>query len=329
MKRRAFIAGLGGAAAWSVNSSAQQTDRVRRVAILIGTLETDPTIRSWIQAFENEMSVLGWVDGRNLQFERRSAGGDAGRAQQFARETVQLKPDVIFTTSTPTATALMRETQSIPIVFTNISDPLGSGLVPSLAHPGSNATGFTNFEFGIGGKWLEIMKELLPIVKRSALLFNPATASYFSGYVRSIETAARSFSIEPIVTPINTIVDLENVIGAQASEPGGSVIVLPDIFTVVNRLAIIASTARHRIPAIYPFGAMSREGGLVAYGPDIRDLYRRAASYVDRILKGEKPGDLPVQQPTKFELIINITTAKALGIDVPMFLQQRADEVIE
>jgi putative ABC transport system substrate-binding protein len=330
VNRREFITLASGAAmAHPLVARAQQTERVRRVAILIGTVENDPTIRSWIQAFEIGLEALGWSQGRNVLFERRSAAGDASRAQQFARELVRVNPDVFFTTSTPTAAAILRETQSIPIVFTNISDPLGSGLVPSLARPGGNITGFTNFEFGIGGKWLEIMRELVPTTKRAALLFHPEAATYSAGYIRSFEAAAPSFSIEPIVKPIRTIIELENTISAQASEPGGSAIILPDIFTVANRLAIIALMGRHRLPAAYPFGAMAREGGLVAYGPDIADLYRRAAAYVDRILKGEKSGDLPVQQPTKFEFVVNVKTAKALGLTVPPMLLVRADEVIE
>jgi putative ABC transport system substrate-binding protein len=329
MKRREFITLLGGAAAaWPLAAGAQQGELVRRVAILSGGAN-DAHIRSWVSAFVDGLDGLGWKDGRNVHFERRYAAGDVIRGQFLAKELVQLNPDVIFTTSTPTATALMRETSTIPIVFTNISDPLGSGLVPSLAFPGRNATGFTNFEFGIGGKWLEILKELVPTIKRTSLVFNPTAATYSAGYIRSVEAAARYFAVQPNVTPVNDVAEIEDAVRAQASEPGGSVIAIPDIFMITNREAIISSARRHRLPAVYPYRVMASEGGLAVYGPEISDLYRRAASYVDRILKGEKPGDLPVQQPTKFELVINLKTASALGLTVPPLLLARADEVIE
>jgi putative ABC transport system substrate-binding protein len=226
--------------------------------------------------------------------------------------------------------AATRASQSWSIlVFANLADPLGSGLVSSLAHPGGNATGFTNFEFGIGGKWLDILRDIVPHMRRTSIIFNPAAAVYSGGFIRSFDAAARSFAVQPIVAPVNDIAGIEDAISTQALEPGGSAIVLMDIFTVSNRLPIIASSVRHRVPVVYPYRVMATDGGLVAYGPDIPDLFRRAAAYVDRILRGAKPGDLPVQQPTKYELVINLRTAKALGLEIPPSLLARADEVIE
>src|SRR5262245_4423154 len=275
MKRREFITLIGGAAAWPLAARAQQ-EPVRTVAILAGTALNDANNIAWIGAFVLGLEQLGWKEGHNLQIERRGAGGESGRVQGLAREIVQLNPDVIFTTSTPTAAALLRETRIIPVVFTNISDPLGSGLVPSLAHPGANATGFTNFEFGIGGKWLQALKELAPQTRRSALVFNPSAATYSKGYVQSFETAASSAGVKPEISPINTAPEIDAVAKAQAVEPGGSMVVVPDIFIVANRRTIISAAERYRLPTMYPYGVMARDGGLIAYGPNIPDLYRRA-----------------------------------------------------
>jgi putative ABC transport system substrate-binding protein len=329
MKRREFIGLLGGGVAWPVAAGAQQPERIRHIAILSGSAANDQNNRSWLSAFEDGLSGFGWQAGRNLHFERRFAAGDIVELQRFAKELVQLKPDLIFTTNTPGAIALLRETRTIPIVFTNIFDPLGSGLVSSLARPGGNATGFSNFEFGIGGKWLELIKEIAPQTKRTSLVFNRPTATYSGGFIQSLESAARSFAVDLIVSPVDYVAQIEDVVNAQAREPGGSLIVLPNIFTVTHRQVIISSSARHRLPAVYPYRVMAAEGGLAAYGPEITDLYRRAAPYADRILRGISPGDLPVQQPTKFELVVNLKTANALGLTVPPTLLARADEVIE
>jgi putative ABC transport system substrate-binding protein len=329
IRRREFITLLGGAAVtWPVAAKAQQAERVRLIGFLSGSTERDPNVHTWISALGRGLESLGWKDGRNVRFERRFAAGDTARIQKLAKELVQLNPDVIVTSSTPTATALVRETRTIPIVFANLADPLGSGLVSSLAHPGGNVTGFTNFEFGIGGKWLDILRDIVPI-RRTSIIFNPVAAPYSGGFIQSFDAAARSFAVQPIVAPVNDVTGIEDAISMQAREPGGSAIVLMDIFTVSNRLPIIASSVRHRVPVVYPYRVMAIDGGLVAYGPDIPDLFRRAAAYVDRILRGAKSGDLPVQQPTKYELVINLKTAKALGFEIPPTLLARADEVIE
>jgi putative tryptophan/tyrosine transport system substrate-binding protein len=294
MKRREFITLLGGAvAAWPIAVHAQQGERVPLIAFLLGSTESDPNVQTWISALGGGLEALGWKDGRNVRFEHRFAAGDTARGQKFAKELVQLNPDVIVTASTPTATALLQETRTIPIVFTNLADPLGSGLVSSLAHPGGNATGFTNFEFGIGGKWVDILRDIVPNISRTSIIFNPAAAPFSGGFIRSFDAAARSFAVQPIVAPVNDVAGIEDAISTQSREPGGSVIVLMDIFTVTNRMPIITSSVRHRVPVVYPYRVMAIDGGLVAYGPDIPDLFRRAAAYVDRVLRGAKPGDLP------------------------------------
>jgi len=330
MKRREFLVVLGGGAtAWPLAATAQQVERIRRIAILTGSATDDPNNRAWIAAFKSGLERLGWKEGLNIQIELRGARGDTTLAQQQARELLALNPEVIFTTSTPTAVELTRDNRTIPIVFTNVSDPLGSGLVPSLASPGGIVTGFTNFEFGIGGKWLEILKDISPNIVRASLIFSPSAAPYSGGYVRSFEAAARAFGVGLTIAPVANVTDVQNAVGAQAREPGGSAIILPDIFTVANRQEIIGAAMHHRLPMVYPYRVMVADGGLVAYGPDIPDLYRRAATYIDRIIKGEKPADLPVQQPIKYELAINLRTAKALGLTFPQRLLATADEVIE
>jgi len=247
----------------------------------------------------------------------------------IAKEFVDLKPDVVLAGNTPSVEALLRETRTIPIVFTNLSDPVGTGVVGSLARPGGNATGFTAYEYSLAGKWLEMLKEIAPAVTRVALLFNPETAPYAQHYLSFIETSAPGFGVTANAAPVRSITEIEAAIEAQTRAPGGGLVVLPDTFTFSNRAAQIALAARHRLPAIYALRGAAIDGGLLSYGPDTIDLYRRAAGYVDRILKGEKPADLPVQAPTKYELVINVKTARALGLDVPPTLLARADEVIE
>jgi putative ABC transport system substrate-binding protein len=248
----------------------------------------------------------------------------------FARELVELQPDAIIGRSTPVIAALLRETRSVPIVFTTVSDPIGSGFVESLAHPGGNITGFTNFEASIGGKWLGLLKEIAPRMTRTAMMFNPELAPYAQYYVRPFERAGRLFGVEPISASVLDDADIEREIAALASESNGGLIVLPDAFTTsLHRRQIIEQAARHRLPTIYPYRFIATEGGLMSYGIDVADLYRHAASYIDRILRGTKAGDLPVQQPTKFELVINLKTAKSLGLEVPLPLLIRVDEVIE
>jgi putative ABC transport system substrate-binding protein len=332
MKRREFITLLAGAAAWPVAArSQQQGDRVRRLAAMMGgrNADIDPEGRAWFTAFRKALEDLGWVEGRNFRADYRWPSGDLDRMEAIAKEFIDLKPDVMFASSTPSVLALLRQTRTIPIVFTNLSDPVGTGVVENLARPGANATGFTAYEYSLAGKWLEMLKEVAPGVTRVAVLFNPETAPYARYYLSFIETSAPAFGVTVNGASIRSISQMEIAIEAQARVPGSGLIVLPDAFTFTHRAQQIAATARHRLPAIYALRGQVLDGGLLCYGPDTVDLYRRAASYVDRILKGEKPADLPVQNPTKYELLINLKTAKALGIEVPPTLLARADEVIE
>jgi putative tryptophan/tyrosine transport system substrate-binding protein len=330
MKRREFITLFGGAAAWPLAAHAQQAERMRRIGVLTVNAENDPEYQASIAQFGQGLASLGWTEGRNIQIDHRYAAGDVQRMHAFAKELVGLAPDVLFTSSTPTSVALWRETRGIPIVFAQVSDPIGEGFVASLARPGGHMTGLTNFEPSMGGKWLDILREIAPAVSRVALLFNPLTSpgggSYFS---RPIEAAASVLGMQSIAMPVHGIDDLEPAVKSFTRDPNGGLVVLSDAFNVVNRKLIIGLAAQYRLPAIYFFRFFATDGGLVSYGVDRSDSFRRAAAYVDRILRGAKPADLPVEGPTKFELVVNLKTAKALGLDVPWFLQQRADEVIE
>jgi len=330
--RREFMTLLGGAAAaWPLAARAQQGDRVRLLVAMMGgrNADTDPEGRAWFMAFRQALQELGWVEGRNFRADYRWPAGDLDRMRAIAKEFVDLKPDVMFAGNTPSVVALLRETHTIPIVFTNLSDPVGTGVVGGLASPGGNATGFAAYEYSLAGKWLEILKEIAPTVRRVTLLFNPETAPYAPYYLSFIKTSAPAFGVEANAASIRSISEMEAAIEAQARAPGGGLIVLPDTFTFSNRAPLIALAARHRLPAVYAVRGPAIDGGLLSYGPDTVDLYRRAAAYVDRILKGEKPADLPVQAPTKYELVINLKTARALGLEVPPTLLARADEVIE
>jgi putative ABC transport system substrate-binding protein len=276
-----------------------------------------------------ELQRLGWSEGRNLHIEYYWATGDRKQIRAAAKNLVDSRPDVIVTNASPGIAALMQETRTVPIVFASGTDPVGQGFVESLARPGGNATGFTSFEFSMGGKWLEILKEIAPSVVRVALIFNPATIPGGGvEYVRSVMAAAPSFAVRPVVINTHDLTELEEAI-AQASEPGSGIVLLPDVFTVNHRRLVVDRAERHRVPAIYAFRSFVTDGGLVSYGSDLVDLFRRSAEYIDRILKGAKPADLPVQQPTKFELALNLKTARALGIEVSPMLLARADEVIE
>ncbi|MET0707230.1 MAG: ABC transporter substrate-binding protein [Tardiphaga sp.] len=331
MKRRAFITLIGSAATWPLAAGAQQAERVRRIGVLTVNAENDPEYRASIAQFVQALASLGWTEGGNIQIEHRYAAGDVGRMHAFAKDLVSLAPDVLFTSSTPASVAVWRETRSIPIVFAQVSDPIGEGLIASLARPGGgHMTGLTNFEPSIGGKWLDILREMAPTVRRVALLFNPQTSpgggSYYS---RPIEAAASALGMQPIAMPVHRIDDLEPAVKSFTRDPNGGLVVLSDVFNVVNRKLIIGLAAQYRLPAIYFFRFFVTDGGLVSYGVDRSDSFRRAAAYVDRILRGAKPADLPIEGPTKFELVINLKTAKALGLAVPWILQQRADEVIE
>jgi putative ABC transport system substrate-binding protein len=331
LRRREFITLLGGAAAaWPLEARAQLGERMRRIGALIGGAETDPESRARVAALREGLEQRGWSEGRNLRIDYRWASADSDRIRAFAAELVATAPEAIFAHTTPATTRLLEATRNIPIVFASVSDPVGDGIVASFARPGGNVTGFTNVEASIGGKWLEILKELSPAVARVGFLFNPATSpgggSYF---LRPFEAAAPLFNVQPISTPVEDVVDIERAVAPLAVGANGGLIVNSDVFTTRHRAAIIAAAARHRVPAIYPFAYFAADGGLAAYGTDVRDLWRRAASYIDRILRGEKPADLPVQAPTKFELVINLKTAKALSLNIPAMLLARADEVIE
>jgi putative tryptophan/tyrosine transport system substrate-binding protein len=332
MRRRAFITFVGGGAAWLLEphaATAQPADRMRRIAMLSGFAATDPEAQARVAALQQALKELGWTEGRNISIEFRWSTGGAEQMRKFARELVDLKPDLILGMTTPAVTALVLETNTIPVLFGNIVDPLGRGFISNMARPGGNVTGFLNFEFSMGGKWLETLKQIAPAVKRAALLFNPDTAPFAGSFVRVIEDAAPSLGIEPIATVAHDDGELERNVADFAAKPAGGLIILPDSFTTGHRDLIVALAARYRLPAVYPLRVFAASGGLISDGVDPTDIFRRAASYVDRILKGANPGDLPVQAPTKFELVINLKTANALGLSVPPMLLARVDEVIE
>jgi putative ABC transport system substrate-binding protein len=332
VKRRDFITLLGGAAAaWSVAVRAQQAERMRRIGVLMGYAESDSDARAWYAAFGEAFQKLGWTGGRNIQVDTRWATpGDAETMRRFAMELVALPPDVLLSSTTPTTTALLQQTRTIPIVFALVADPIGSGFVASLAHPRGNVTGFMfTTEPAMAGKWVELLKEIAPRVARIAMLFNPATATYAEFWLNPFKTAASSFAVEAIPASVRDRSELQSVIAAQAREPNGGLIVMPDSSMDDYRVEITSLAARYRLPAVYPFRFFAEVGGLLSYGIDRSVNFRRAAAYVDRILKGEKPAELPVQAPIEFELVVNLKTAKAMGLDVPLHLQQRANEIIE
>jgi ABC-type uncharacterized transport system substrate-binding protein len=330
MKRREFIRLLGGAAvARPLAARAQDARPARLVGVLMGLVDNDQEAQSRVAAFEHGLRELGWVKGRNIRIEYRWAGGGETVLRDHAAELLAMAPDLILANSTPVTAALREQSQTVPIVFTQVTDPVGQGLVPNLAHPGGNLTGFTSFEFSIGTKWLEALKQTAPHVTRVALVFNPHSAPFADLFLWPVEAAAPSFSVTPIAAPVGAAADVDQVFDALAREPNGGLMVLPDIGMTNHREAIIALAARHRVPAVYPFRYFAVSGGLMSYGTDVAEVFRRAAVYVDRILKGEQPADLPVQSPTKYELVINLKTAKALGLTVPDTLLARADEVIE
>jgi putative ABC transport system substrate-binding protein len=330
MRRREFVTLLGGAAAaWPLAARAQQPDRMRRIGVLMAYAESDPEAQAWLAAFREGLQKLGWMESRNIQTDTRWANVDAESLQRFAQELVALQPDLILSHTTPATAALLQQTRTIPIIFVNVTDPVGSGFVASFPRPGGNVTGFIFMEPTMSGKWLELLKEIAPRVNRVAFLFNPATAAYAEYYLKPFKAAAASFAVEALAAPVRDRSELESVVAAQAREPNGSLIVMSDSFMSVHRIEVTSLAARYRLPTIYPYRFFAELGGLLSYGPDPSDNFRHAAIYADRILKGAKPSELPVQAPVKFELVINLKTAKALGFDVPSFLQQRADEVIE
>jgi len=324
MRRREFVAGIGSAAAWPLAARAQQGDRVRRIGMLVPGDENGPIPTPFMQA----LADLGWTDGRIVRMDVRWYGDDINRMRALAQELVGLQPDIIVTVGNLATAALRRETRTIPIVFTNVGDPVASGIVARLDRPSGNVTGFANFEGSLGGKWPELLSEIAPRLKRAAIMFNPETAAV-STFMPSFETAARSLKVVPIITPVHSDVEIETAILALGREPGGGLVVMPDVFTLVHRAPIISAAAQNNIPAVYGLSSFARDGGLLSYGPESIEISRRAATYVDRILRGAKPGDLPVQFPVKFEMVVNLKTAKSLGLTVPQSILLRADEVIE
>jgi len=329
MRRRDFITLIGStAAAWPRAAHAQQPERVRRIGVLMSFGANDPEAQSRAAAFENGLRQLGWVRGHNLSIEYRWAD-NSDVLRTYATELVGMAPDLILVNSTPAIAALQEQRQAVPIVFTQVTDPVGEGLVLNLAHPGGHVTGFTSFEFSIGTKWLEMLKEVAPRVMRVALIFNPETAPFAELFWRPVEAAAPSFAIVAISAGAPTFADLESMVDKFAREPNGSLMVLPDVSTLNYREALIGLAARHRLSTVYPFRIFAANGGLLSYGTDVNDVFRRVASYVDRLLKGADPGKLPIQSPNKYELVINLKTAKALDLELPPKLLALANEVIE
>jgi len=331
MKRREFIALVGGAATRPLAARAQQPGGMRRIGVLVGNAESDPQAQAGLAKFTKALQDLGWNVGRNIAIDYRWAAADLERMATFAKELVALKPDLIVGSTTPVVEALQRETKTIPIVFVVVSDPVGSGFVNSLPRPGGNTTGFINVESSLSGKWVELLKEVVPHLSRAALLFNPETAPFFNYFLQPFESAARASAIDPTTAPVRTSGDIERAFAELSARQDTGVVVLVDVFTARRSIldVIISAAARNRVPTIYPYRYMVAAGGLVSYGVDNPDLFRRAADYVDRILKGANPADLPVQLPTAFELAVNLKTAKSLGITIPGTVIARADEVVE
>jgi putative tryptophan/tyrosine transport system substrate-binding protein len=328
VKRRTFIAGLVSAAAWPVMARAQPGHRVRRIGVLMQLNENDPLSKSIVSAFTQALADLGWTDDRNVRINLRWANGDINQMGALARELVGLHPDIIVPYGTPATAAVQGETRTIPIVFASVADPVASGIVARLDRPSGNITGFGILEPSLGGKWLELLAEIAPGLNRVAIIFNPDTSTA-SAFMPSLETAARSLKVVPTIVSVHSDGEIETAIIALAREPRSGLVVMPDAFTDVHREPIISAAARNNVPAVYHLSSFARDGGLLSYGTDRVDSFRRAATYVDRILRGAKPSDLPVQFPTKFEMVLNLKTAKALGLTVPQSILLRADEVIE
>ena len=328
MRRREFITLLGGAATWPVAAKAQQAERMRRVGVLMGLAENDPEGQARIAAFRQALHALKWAEGNNLRIDIRWGTGDAARTKAYAAELVSLAPDVILGTNTPTARALKQATETIPIVFAGLTDPIGDGIVASLSKPGGNITGFTSFDAAIAGKWVQLLKEASPGIERVAVIFNPDTAPY-AIFLPVMETVAPQVAVTLIRAPVHDTAAIESAISKLTSAPGGGLILMPDVFMALNREIIFRLATNGHLPTMCPVRYYAVDGGLMSYGPNFTDLFRQAAPYIDRILRGEKPSDLPVQETTKFELVVNLKTAKTLGLTVPYPLLARADEVIE
>ena len=329
MNRREFIMLIGGAAVWPMAARAQQANRMRRIGVLLASSERDAQAQANLGALIKGLEELGWENGRNIQITYRWGEANVERMQTFAKDLIAQQPDLIVGHTTPAVAALQRETTTIPIVFTSVSDPVGSGFVASLPRPGRNITGFINIESSLSGKWIEILTDILPRVTRASLMFNPETApSGGSYFLRPVEAAAPSLKVKVVPTPVHNAGEIVSAITALAQERGG-LIVMPDVFLLAHRAQNLALAEQYRLPAAYAYRFFAVSGGLMSYGTDLADLFRRAATYVDRVLKGAQPQELPVQQPTRFELVINLKTAKALDLSVPDRLLALADEVIE
>jgi putative ABC transport system substrate-binding protein len=328
INRRETIALLGGATALPLAARAQQGARIRRIGVLLPYDENDPEPKRRVSAFTQALADLGWTDGRNVRMDLRWTGADINRIRALAQELVGLRPDIILASTTAVTAALQGETRTIPIVFATVADPVASGIVARLDRPNGNITGFATNEATLAGKWLELLSEIAPGLKRAAIMFNPDLPPV-SAYLPSLETAARSLKVVAITAPVHSDAEIETSIIALEREPGGGLVVMPDAFTFVHRAPIISAAARSNVPAVYSQSYYVRDGGLLSYGVDPVDTFRRSATYVDRILRGEKPGDLPVQFPTKFEMVVNRKAATALGLAIPPSILLRADEVIE
>jgi putative tryptophan/tyrosine transport system substrate-binding protein len=330
MRRRDFVAGLGSTAVLlPLESRAQSSPRQRRLGVLIGALPSDPGGQTQVTAFVKALAELGWIEGRNIAIAYRWSGANIALAEASANELMTFNPDILLARSTPPTIALQRATSTIPIVFVNVAEPVSSGIVPNLARPGSNVTGFTNFEASIGGKWVQLLKEVAPQLVRIGIIYNSQTAPFADLFLRSIETAAPRVGVDIIATPVRSETDIAAALTSLAQRPSSGMVQILDSFTREHRNMIIELAARLRLPALYSNRLATTSGGLMAYAVDDLDQFQRAATYVDRILNGAKPADLPVQQPTRFELSINLKTARALGLEIPSPLLATADEVIE
>ena len=331
MRRREFLSVLGAAAAWPIVARAQQTDGLRRIGVLMGYAESDPDAQAKLAAFREGLQKLGWAEDRNIRMDTRwPIPGDKESMQRLAKELVALQPDLILSHITLTTAALLQQTRTIPIIFATVTDPVGNGFVASFPRPGGNVTGFTSIEPTLPGKWLELLKEIAPRVTRATVLFNPVTAPYIGDFfLKPLKAAALSSGVEVIVAPIRDMSELESIFAAQAREPNSGLIGMPDAFLDDHRADFTSLAARYRVPAIYPFRQYAEVGGLASYGNDQKDNFRRAAVYADRVLRGAKPSELPVEAPVKFELVVNLKTAKALGLAISESFLARADKVIE
>ena len=328
MKRREFITLLGSAAAvWPLAARAQQSDKMRRIGVLVGLAENDPDAKARLTGFREALAKVGWSEGRNVSVDYRFGAGSAEHIEALAKELVALQPDVILGQGTPVVAALQRESRTIPIVFVNVSDPIGSGFIASLARPGGNLTGLLQYEASIAGKWLAMLKEIAPRLARASLVMNPIGS--YDHFRQAAEALAPSLKIELVLSPVGTAADIQRAIESFARVPNGGLLLPPDNMTITHRDLIISLAAQHRLPAVYSLRVFVAAGGLMSYGTDQVEMFRKSASYVDRILRGAKPADLPVQAPTKYETVVNLKTAKALGLEVPPSLLVRADEVIE